>query len=111
MSSKNKEVFVSKYREILDIRPTCREYTPNKEEPNLCDGFLCLSCSPVIAIVWSFCCVGVSYNKIYKKCNNLCVTTEILETNGQTDTTDTTSTDVEPRKEPPKEIKKNPSLK
>ena len=106
--SSNDGLFVNNYKEILDLRPSCGVQNRDKNDC-LNDGFLCVSCSPLITLVWSFCCVGVTCKKTYKKCNSVCVKTDTTTTT----TTTTTTINVQPQQEPviPKEIKKNPRLK
>ena len=110
----NNGLFVNNYKEILDVRP---RYGVQDIDKNDClnDGILCVACSPLITLVWSFCCMGVTCKKMYKNCNSVCVKTEILDPDGQTYQTDTTTTTIkdQPQREPviPKEIKKNPRLK
>ena len=108
MPSENNTLFPNNYKDILEIHPSCKEYSPTKEEPYLCDGFLCLACSPIVAIVRSICCFGVSCKKINKSCKNK-----------ETMTTISKQPQSEPQSEPqlenkhvaPKEILLNPSLK
>ena len=110
MCSKNNETFPNKFKDILDIRPSCKQYEANKKEPYLCDGILCITFSPLIGVVWSICCIGVTCKKINKKCCNKIQTI-------QTTQTDTTTINTQPQQQTankpiaPKEILLNPRLK
>ena len=105
----NNGLFVNNYKEILDVRP---RYGVQDIDKNDClnDGILCVACSPLITLVWSFCCMGVTCKKMYKKCCNKIQTT-------QTTQTDTTTINTQPQQQTankpiaPKEILLNPRLK
>ena len=66
MFSKNNEIFPNKFKDILNIRPSCKQYEANKKESYLCDGILCITFSPLIGVVWSICCIGVTCKKLIK---------------------------------------------
>ena len=75
-----KNMFPDNYKDILELRPRCLSMYPT--ENNCCDYTTCLSCSPLVAVVWTFCCLGVTGKKLKSCCSkerNIVVNTSIPE--------------------------------
>ena len=98
MSSKNNELFVNTYKEILVVHPEIKTYG---KEDKCCSYGMCAVFSPIILPVWLTCCIGVTVKKMF-----CCSKKTSLETENQIPQIDTTSRSIAP-----KEILLNPRLK
>lgn len=65
-SSQNNKDFPKNYKDILEIRP--RYPTMYEPDDNCCDYFCCLVFSPLVAVFWTTCFIGVTGKKIKKCC-------------------------------------------
>ena len=63
----NENIFPDYYKDILDLRPRYPSMYP--PDDNCCDYTCCFACSPLVAVVWTFCCLGVTGKKIKKCCS------------------------------------------
>ena len=69
MTSQNKSKIPDNYKDIMKYRPSCDEYSMNKED-QCCNYFMCLVFSPLLSLVWTGCCVCVTTKKIKNRCSN-----------------------------------------
>ena len=58
LSHETKDIFPNKYKDILELRP--RYPSMYSTDDNCCDYFCCITFSPLVAVVWTFCCLGVT---------------------------------------------------
>lgn len=74
------------YKEITEYRPSCDEYSMDKED-QCCDYFMCLVFSPLVSLVWTGCCLCVTTKKIKNRCSNTSCNENKTEKNEQIITT------------------------
>lgn len=62
-----KDMFPDNYKDILELRPRYPSMYP--PDDNCCDYTCCFACSPLVAVVWTFCCLGVTGKKLKSCCS------------------------------------------